>query len=88
MSPKMEVMERGTMQVLRSKDMGRWHLSISHKHRYPTWDEIKRMREKYLPDEIFVAMILPPRKHYVNCHPYCFHLWESDDPLKNHIWHG
>jgi hypothetical protein len=44
--------------------------------RYPTWDEIKEARYKYLPAEITVALILPPLGEYVNVHPNCFHLYE------------
>ena len=82
----MKVLERGTMQVILSIDLGRYHLSVSHKHRYPTWDEVKRMRKKYLPADKFFAMIFPPTKHYVNCHPYCFHLWEVIDDMKCELW--
>jgi hypothetical protein len=53
-----------------------WHLSISAKNRYPTWDEIAHARYKLLPEDIYVAMMLPPPPFYVNVHPNCFHLWE------------
>lgn len=54
----------------------RWHLSIAHNRRYPTWDEIRDIRYALVPDEVMVAMFLPPRREYVNQHPYCFHLFE------------
>lgn len=66
-----------------------WHLSISHRSnalmaptggpapgRYPTWDEIKDARYRFVPDEVNMAMMLPPKKFYINCHPTTFHLWE------------
>lgn len=53
-----------------------WHISISHPHRYPNWDEIKTARYQLVPDEITMAMILPPKAQYVNVHPNCFHLHE------------
>ena len=53
-----------------------WHLSISHPTRYPRWNEIKDARYALLPADIWVAQFLPPREHYVNIHPNCFHLWE------------
>lgn len=59
-----------------------WHLSISHRTddlkpgRYPTWDEIHEARYRFIPDEIRVAMLLPPKDEYVNVHATCFHLWE------------
>lgn len=55
-----------------------WHLSISHAARYPTWDEIKEARYRWVPDNVTMAMILPPRSQYVNIHPNCFHLHEIE----------
>lgn len=51
-----------------------WHLSISHPDRYPSWDEIKKARYALVPDEVTMAMLLPPRNEYVNLHDNCFHL--------------
>jgi len=54
----------------------RWHMSISTKTRYPTWDEIRDARYALMPDDITMAMLLPPKSEYVNLHPNCFHLHE------------
>lgn len=56
----------------------RWHLSIAHHKRYPTWDEIRDARYELIPDDVMVAMFLPPRTEYVNVHAYCFHLFEVE----------
>ena len=72
--------------ILVTIDLGRYHLSISHPNRYPTWDEIKYARYEYLPDNIFVAMILPSLAHYVNIDRNCFQMWETKDPLADQIW--
>jgi hypothetical protein len=56
-----------------------WHLSISHEHRYPTWDEIAEVRYELIPDDVTMALLLPPAGEYVNAHPHCFHLWQIDD---------
>jgi hypothetical protein len=61
--------------VLLSSDPA-WHLSISHPHRYPNWDEIHDARYQLVPDDVTMAMILPPKSEYVNLHPNCFHLHE------------
>lgn len=53
-----------------------WHLSISCRDRYPTWDEIKAARYDLIPDEVTMAQMLPPKKEYVNLHPNTFHLHE------------
>ena len=70
----------GQCSVILTRDAGRWHLSIAHPRRYPTWDEIHEARYTLLPsEEIFMAMITPPKRFYVNLHPNCFHLWEMKD---------
>lgn len=61
-----------------------WHLSISHRTneatphpgRYPSWDEITEARYRFVPDDVTMAMLLPPRAEYVNVHATTFHLWE------------
>lgn len=59
-----------------------WHLSISHPHRHPTWDEIKVARYRLLDPELTFGMLLPPAAVYVNVesHDHVFHLWEIHDP--------
>lgn len=54
----------------------RLHLSISHPHRYPKWDEISDARYSLLPDAAYMVMYLPPKAEYVNFHKNCFHLHE------------
>jgi len=78
----------GKYVIIISKDLGRWHLSISHPDHYPTWDVIKEARYKYLPKDIYVAMILPPPDQYVNLCNNCFQLWEVNDPMADTIWKG
>jgi hypothetical protein len=53
-----------------------WHLSISCRDRYPTWEEIHDARYCLLPMGLTFAQILPPLNEYINIHPNCFHLWE------------
>lgn len=54
-----------------------WHMSISHPRRYPTWDEIKYARYKFLPRDKDFMMMLPRDGDYVNVHENCFHLCET-----------
>ncbi len=58
-----------------------WHLSISHPHRYPTWDEIKFARYSLLPMDIVAAILLPPPDQYVNVpsQDNVFHVWQVID---------
>lgn len=90
LSPQLEVMRQrgdvepdlrrfmvGDCQVLLGQMPGEgWHLSISHLQRYPTWDEVAEARYALIPDDVTVAMLLPPRAEYVNLHSNCFHLYE------------
>ena len=72
-----------TVLVSHYSDQG-WHLSISHRTneirpkpgRYPTWDEIADARYQLLPNDITMAMLLPPRQQYLNLHDTTFHLHE------------
>lgn len=57
-----------------------WHMSIAHVRRYPTWDEIADARYEFVPDDVTMAMLLPPPGEYVNVNEHCFHLWEIGDP--------
>ena len=56
-----------------------WHISISHRHRLPTWDEIADVRYALVPDDVTMAMLLPPSNQYVNEHEFCMHCWQIDD---------
>uniref|UniRef100_A0A6H1ZTI7 DUF7694 domain-containing protein n=1 Tax=viral metagenome TaxID=1070528 RepID=A0A6H1ZTI7_9ZZZZ len=59
-----------------SKDLGKWHLSISHLSRYPTYDEIKSARYEFIEDSVTMAMFFPPKAEFVNLSKNCFHLYE------------
>jgi hypothetical protein len=67
-----------TVLVSRDPHLGKWHLSISHVERDPTWDEIAGARYALIPDEAYMVQVLPPRAEYLNLHEHCFHLWEVD----------
>jgi hypothetical protein len=69
-----------TSIVLPESALMLWHLSIAHKHRYPTWDEVADVRYALCPDDVTMALLLPPPGEYLNVHEYTFHLWEIDDP--------
>jgi len=56
-----------------------FHMSISHADRYPTWDEVADARYELIPDDVTMAMLLPPREQYVNVDEHCFHLWQISD---------
>lgn len=63
------------LRVICSDQLGWEHVSVSHGKRCPTWEEMCFIKDLFFDDEE-VVMQLHPRKHeYVNCHPFCLHLW-------------
>ena len=60
------------------ENTGKYHISISHKHRYPTWDEIKWVKYEFFKElsEINMAMYFPKPENFINVHENCFHLYE------------
>lgn len=63
------------MYVLVTKDNDKWHLSVSAK--YPLgYQQIKEVRYLFLPNDMEVAQIFPPREEFVNLHTTCYHLFE------------
>ena len=81
-STDIHVYIRGPVRCIVSRDGPErlWHISISCESRYPSWEELKKARYDLLPDEITMAMFLPPKAEYVNIHPNCFHWHEFREP--------
>ena len=66
----------GECNVLVTKEDGRWHLSMSHPSRLPTYWELKEARYRHVPDDVTMAQLFPPTREFVNVDPNCLHLWE------------
>jgi len=71
--------------VIVTKEFGRWHLSIAHTDRDPTWREISEARYRLIPNNVLTAMLLPPLEEYVNVHKHCFQMHEIDDPDSSEV---
>lgn len=56
----------------------RWHLSVAHKTRHPTWDELKTVRYRLLGPDTVMAIVLPRAEEYVNveAQDHVFQLWQ------------
>lgn len=82
MEEEVHCYDMGDLTVLVGRESGNkwWHLSISHPNRYPTWDEIKHVRDELLPKDRTFVMFLPREGEYVNLHPNTFHLHEYREP--------
>jgi len=68
----------GECNVMLSRENGRWHISISHPDRHPTWDEIKTVRYRLGGPDLVFAMVLPANDRYVNvpAQDHVFQLWQ------------
>ena len=74
-----DVYEYGECNIFYAIENNKYHISVACKDRYPTWDEIVYIREQLTPNNVTMAMILPPEKNYINIHNNCFHLWQIED---------
>ncbi len=71
------------LRVIASNGFGWDHVSVSHKKRCPTWHEMNRIKEIFFDEDDVVIQFHPPKKDYVNVHPFCLHLWRSHtDPIQ------
>lgn len=69
------------LAAIRSRDLGRWHLSVSHALRVPTWGELGMARDALLPPDVWMMVAHPPRAFWMNLDRRVLHLWEFDDPV-------
>lgn len=58
------------------EDGGRWHLTMSHTHRYPTLDELADARHKLIPDNATMVLLTPPPREHRKFYDTCLELWE------------
>ena len=63
------------LAAIASDQCGWEHVSVSLPNRCPTWDEMCFVKDLFWDEEDFVVQMHPPKSDYVNCHPYCLHLW-------------
>lgn len=75
---KQGIFVMGRCNVVVSVDNGKYHLSISTPYESPSYEEIKEARYRFVPDEVYMAQIFPPKGSFVNVHPFCHHLWEIE----------
>lgn len=72
------------MVVLRSKAVmqdGRifTHVSLSRTDRLPTWEEVGKVRDEFIGENVPAMHVVPAKKDYVNVHNFCLHLWAHPD---------
>lgn len=75
----LRVCTMGKCRVICAVESGRWHLSISHPFRLPTWDEINAARDALIPADVWLCQPMPPKAYWINLHSFCLHLWQIRD---------
>lgn len=61
--------------IIVANEGGKWHLSVSCNHTLGYY-ELKEIRYMFMPNDMNVAQMFPPREQFVNFHQNCFHLFE------------
>lgn len=74
--PGTEAYRMGACSILLSRQAIGWHLSVAHPSRLPTWEEARDARYALIPDEVTMALLLPPKADYVNAHEFCLQMYE------------
>lgn len=52
------------------------HVSVTTQTRPPNWAEMCFVKDVFWAEEECVVQYHPPKSEYINCHPYCLHLWK------------
>lgn len=66
-------------RVIASDADGWEHVSVSLPSRCPTWEEMCYIKSLFWDEDDVIIQYHPAKKDYVNCHPFCLHLWRPTD---------
>ena len=59
-----------------ASDGGGWeHVSVSLHARCPSWGEMCLAKDLFWDADDCVMQLHPPKSEWINCHPFCLHLW-------------
>ena len=66
-------------------DVRSWrHLSLSFPDMIPGFEDVASVKRAFVGEYHYAAMVFPPKKYYVNQHPYVLHIFacmKGDWPL-------
>ena len=66
-------------RIIASSGEGWDHVSVSFKHRTPTWEEMETVKRLFFkPHEIAMQLHVPTSDH-ISFHPNCLHIWRPLD---------
>lgn len=66
---------RDVLNVIASDGLDWDHVSVSLRHRCPTWAEMEQVRSIFFRDDETVMQLSVPRADHISIHAYCLHLW-------------
>lgn len=69
------------LKVIASDGMGWDHVSVSLPNRCPNWPEMCLVKDLFFELNETVVQFHPSIEEYINCHPYCLHLWRSQTDI-------
>jgi len=73
------------LNVIASDGAGWEHVSVTvanlskrrpKERRCPSWEEMQWIKEQFWRPDETVVQYHPAQSDYINCHPYCLHLWK------------
>ncbi len=73
------------LQVIYSRsislvDGSEWHhVSLSRQDRIPTWDEVMKVKNDFLGEDVEAYQVLTRKQDHVNIHPNCLHFFSRTD---------
>ncbi len=68
----------GKLRIVASWGGGWEHVSVSHRDRCPTWEEMEAIARHFWPNEAAMQLHVPASDH-INVHPHCLHWWRPID---------
>lgn len=87
--------QRDGLRVIATVDLasdmgaGNWlHLSVSRARRMPTWGDLVTTRDALGYEDVYFLQQLPPRRCWLNVHPFCLHLLHriDQDAVPRLLW--
>ena len=84
-----ELKVRGEKYIVVASNGGGWdHVSVSHKHKIPSWRTMCEIKGLFFEDSEPVMQLHPAQENHINiCHT-CLHLWRpqrQEIPLPNKL---
>lgn len=71
-----------SLRVIASRGGGWDHVSVSLPDRTPTWEEMNWVKGIFFGPDEWVVQYHPAESDYVNCHPFCLHLWRPQTDVE------